>query len=65
MNAKKLIAAAVLAATALGSVAAHAGYVYVPTCTLAQWEMDPLVRTGCQRAAFERRASHEWGLTHQ
>ena len=40
MNAKKLIAAAVLAATALGSVAAHAGY-YVPTCTLAHWEMGP------------------------
>ena len=41
MNAKKLIAAAVLAATALGSVAAHAGYVYVPICTLAHWEMGP------------------------
>ena len=38
MNAKKLIAAAVFAATTLGSVAAHAGY-YVPTCIPAHWEM--------------------------
>ena len=40
MNAKKLIAVAVLAATALGSVAAHAGY-YVPTCIPGYWAMGP------------------------
>ena len=42
MNAKKLIAAAVLAATALGSVAAHAGYVYIPQCIPGYWAMGPL-----------------------
>ena len=42
MTAKKLIAAAVLAATALGSVAAHAGYYYVPTCVPGFWAMGPI-----------------------